>query len=80
MNKIIITNDELKEITKQTWVTAKDIEKIACVSKKESYRLKRIIKEDLESKGYYIPFGVLPTGSFKDNSGIRKKTNYFIYN
>lgn len=27
MNKIIITNDELKEITKQTWVTAKDIEK-----------------------------------------------------
>lgn len=34
MNKKIITNDELKEITKQTWVTAKDIEKIACVSKK----------------------------------------------
>lgn len=61
MNKRIITNDELKEITKQTWVTTKDIEKIACVSKKESYRLKKIIKEDLESKGYYIPFGVLPT-------------------
>lgn len=34
MNKRIITNDELKEITKQTWVTTKDIEKIACVSKK----------------------------------------------
>ena len=47
MNKRIITNDELKEITKQTWVTAKDIEKIACVSKKESYRLKKIIKEEL---------------------------------
>lgn len=44
MNKIIITNDELKEITKQTWVTAKDIEKIACVSKKESYRLKKDYK------------------------------------
>ena len=43
MNKRIITNDELKEIAKQTWVTAKDIEKIACVSKKESYRLKKII-------------------------------------
>lgn len=42
MNKRIITNDELKEITKQTCVTTKDIEKIACVSKKESYRLKKL--------------------------------------
>ena len=70
MNKIIITNDELKEIAKQTWVTAKDIEKIACVSKKESYRLKKIIKEDLESKGYYIPFGVLPTKEVLDHLKI----------
>lgn len=73
MNKKIITNDELKEITKQTWVTAKDIEKIACVSKKESYRLKRIIKEDLESKGYYIPFGVLPTKEVLDYLKIKEK-------
>lgn len=34
MNKKIITNDELKEITKQAWVTTKYIEIIACVSKK----------------------------------------------
>lgn len=59
--KEIITYEELEEITSKAWLTVKEIMKITCVSEKEAYRLKRLIKENLENKGYYIPNGLLPT-------------------
>ena len=48
--KEIITYEELEEITSKAWLTVKEIMKITCVSKKEAYRLKKLIKEDLEKK------------------------------
>ncbi|MBO5474927.1 MAG: hypothetical protein J5982_00300 [Bacilli bacterium] len=70
--KEIITYEELKEITSKAWLTVKEIMKIICVSKKEAYRLKKIIKEDLENKGYYIPNGLLPTQEVLDYLKISK--------
>lgn len=70
--KEIITYKELEEITSKAWLTVKEIMKITCVSKKEAYRLKKLIKEDLENKGYYIPNGLLPTKETLDYLKINK--------
>lgn len=71
--KEIITYEELEKITSKAWLTVKEIMKISCVSRKEAYRLKKIIKEDLEEKGYYIPNGLLPTKEVLDYLKIKER-------
>lgn len=59
--KEIISYEELKKITNKVWLSTDDLQKLLCISRKETFRIKKEIKTYLLEKGYYIPYTLLPT-------------------
>lgn len=69
--KEIISYEELKKITNKVWLSTSDLQKILCISRKESFRLKKEIKTYLLEQGYYIPHGLIPTKETLDYLKIK---------
>lgn len=42
--KEIISYEEMKKITKKVWLTTDDLQKLLCISRKETFRIKKEIK------------------------------------
>lgn len=53
--------NEMIDIMPKQWCTVYDLTKLAGVGRNKALDIKRIIREDLISKGYYVPERHVPT-------------------
>ena len=72
MNKVsqTLNASELLELLKQQWATTKDIKMIGRVGNNRSQLIKKEIVADLDSKGYKLPYGLVPMESVIDYFNI----------
>lgn len=68
-----ISYEEMKKITKKVWLTTDDLQKLLCISRKETLRIKKEIKTFIVEQGYYIPYTLLPTKETLDYLKIKEK-------
>ncbi len=58
--------EEIIDLTSKQWCTVDDLSKLANVGKSKALEIKKIIREDLISKGYYIPEKHVPMQAVAD--------------
>lgn len=55
-----LTATETLELLNNQWATTTDVKRLACVGTNKSLDIMKSIREDAESKGYFLPSGLVP--------------------